>query len=63
MVVRYGIDLLLCVLNTVCYHCIVLHMRSSHEVVALTSIIYLCELSSIDSELFVVICIIKAVGR
>ena len=58
----YGIDLLLCVLNTVCYHCIALRMRSSHEVVALTWIFYLCKLSSVESELFVVICRIEKVG-
>ena len=58
----YAIDLLLCVLNTVCYHCIVLRMCSSHEVVALTWIFYLCELSSVESELFVIISRIEDVG-
>ena len=41
-----GLTLLLCVSNTVCYHWIVLHMRSSHEVVATVQTFYLCELSS-----------------
>ena len=58
----YGIDLLLCILNAVCYHWILLRMRSSHEVVALTLIFDLWELSLVEFELFVIIHIIQAVG-